>query len=130
MRVGEANNLARVAGIGEDFLVASERSVENDFAATTGARARRAAVKDPPVFEREPSGAWGWVGQRDLLGGSFCGLGHIRNGAETIHRPVGKHGLAVNKTAGHRSKDARVVGAGAMVAHHEEGVVRYTLRAV
>jgi hypothetical protein len=57
VRIGEADNLARVAGIGENFLVTGEASVENDFAAAARDGARRAAVKDAPVFQRERRGS-------------------------------------------------------------------------
>src|SRR5215469_1785285 len=53
VRVSEADDLPGIAWVGENFLIASEAGVKNDFAATTGARARRAAAKDPSVFERE-----------------------------------------------------------------------------
>lgn len=53
MRVGEANDLPRIAWICEYFLIAGEARVENDFAATAGTCSRRAAVKDAPVLERE-----------------------------------------------------------------------------
>jgi hypothetical protein len=53
MRIGEADNLARIARIGEDFLVTSKAGIENDFAATTGTSARRTAVKYSSVLERE-----------------------------------------------------------------------------
>jgi hypothetical protein len=51
--IGKAHDLPGVAWIGENFLVASEAGIKNDFSATTGFGARRAAVKNSPVFERE-----------------------------------------------------------------------------
>jgi len=53
VRIGEADNLAGIAGVGENFLVTRKGGIKNDFAAPAGASARRAAVKDSPVFERE-----------------------------------------------------------------------------
>ena len=53
VRIGEADDLARIARIGENFLVTSKASIENDFAATAGASARRTAVKYSSVLERE-----------------------------------------------------------------------------
>jgi hypothetical protein len=53
MRVREANSLPGITGIAENFLVAGETGIENNFAATTGARTRRTAVKNSPVLERE-----------------------------------------------------------------------------
>jgi hypothetical protein len=53
VRIGEADDLARIARIGENFLITSKASIENDFAATAGASARRTAVKYSSVLERE-----------------------------------------------------------------------------
>jgi hypothetical protein len=53
MRIGEADDLAGIARIGENFLVTSKAGVKNDFAATAGASARRTAVKYFSVLERE-----------------------------------------------------------------------------
>jgi hypothetical protein len=55
--VGEANNLAGVAGIGENFLVTGEAGIKNDFAAAARDRAGRAAVKYAPVFQRKCGGS-------------------------------------------------------------------------
>jgi hypothetical protein len=57
VRVREAHNLPGVAGIGENFLVTSEAGIENDFSAAARNRARRAAVKDAPIFQREDRGS-------------------------------------------------------------------------
>jgi hypothetical protein len=51
--IREADNLAGIAGIGENFLVTSEAGIENDFAAAARASACRTAVKDSSVLERE-----------------------------------------------------------------------------
>lgn len=53
MRIGEADDLARIARIGENFLVTRKARIENDFATTAGASARRTAVKYSSVLERE-----------------------------------------------------------------------------
>ena len=53
VRIRQADNLAGIAGIGENFLVTSEAGIENDFAAAARASARRTAVKDSSVLERE-----------------------------------------------------------------------------
>jgi hypothetical protein len=45
VRIGEANDLAGIAGIGENFLVAGETGVENNFTAAASASARGAAIK-------------------------------------------------------------------------------------
>jgi len=57
VRIGKTDNLARVAGVGKDFLIAGEAGVENNFAAPAGDGAGRAAVKYAPVFERECGGS-------------------------------------------------------------------------
>ncbi len=53
MGIGQTNDLARVAGIGENFLVTGETGIENDFAAPARYGAGRAAIKYAPVFERK-----------------------------------------------------------------------------
>jgi len=53
MRIGQTNDLPRITWVGENFLVTREAGVENDFAAAARDRARRAAIKDAPVLQRE-----------------------------------------------------------------------------
>jgi hypothetical protein len=53
MWIREANHLARIARVGEDFLVSGEAGIKNDFAAPARDGAGRAAVKYAPVFQRE-----------------------------------------------------------------------------
>ena len=72
MRIRQADDLARVAGIGENFLIAGETGIENDFAATAAASARRASVKDSPVFEREYRANFGVLLQGDFLQIASC----------------------------------------------------------
>jgi len=67
VRIGEADNLPGVTGIGENFLVTGEAGIENDFAAAARDGARSAAVKDAPVFECEYGGAMLNFGQWRLL---------------------------------------------------------------
>jgi len=55
VRVGQADNLAGVAGIGEDFLISCEARIENDFAAAPGYCPSSTAVKNAPIFERKNS---------------------------------------------------------------------------
>jgi hypothetical protein len=50
VRIREADNLACVTWVGENFLVSGKAGIENDFAAPARDRAGRAAVKDAPVF--------------------------------------------------------------------------------
>jgi hypothetical protein len=52
MRIGEADNLTGVTGVGENFLITGEAGIKNDFATAARDRARCAAVKDAPVFQR------------------------------------------------------------------------------
>jgi len=56
MGIGKTDDLSRVAGIGENFLVTGEAGIENDFAAATGDGAGGAAVKYAPVLERKNGG--------------------------------------------------------------------------
>jgi len=51
--IGEADDLAGVTGVGENFLVSGERGIENDFAAAARAGAGGTALKYAPVLERE-----------------------------------------------------------------------------
>ncbi len=53
VRIGEADDLPSVAGIGENFLVPGKAGIENNFAATADAGARGATLKDSTVLERE-----------------------------------------------------------------------------
>ena len=53
MRIRERDDLAGIAGIGENFLIAREAGIKNDFTATPGASTRGAAFKNSPVLERE-----------------------------------------------------------------------------
>jgi len=57
VRIRETNNLSGIAWVGENFLVTGEAGIENDFAAAARDRARCAAVKDAPVFQREDRGS-------------------------------------------------------------------------
>jgi hypothetical protein len=45
VRIRQANDLAGVAGVGENFLITGEAGIENDFAAAARNGAGRAAVK-------------------------------------------------------------------------------------
>jgi hypothetical protein len=53
VRIGQADDLARIAGVGENFLIASEAGIENDFAAAARDSAGSTAVKYAPVFQRK-----------------------------------------------------------------------------
>ena len=45
VRVGEANDLPRITGVRENFLITGEAGIENDFAAASRDGARGASVK-------------------------------------------------------------------------------------
>jgi hypothetical protein len=57
VRIGQTNDLPGVAGVGENFLITGKAGIENDFAATARDRARGAAAKEAPVFQRENRGS-------------------------------------------------------------------------
>jgi len=57
VRISQADNLPRIARIGEDFLISGEAGIENDFAAAARDRAGRTAVKDAPVLQRQYCGS-------------------------------------------------------------------------
>ena len=57
VRIRQADDLSGITGVGENFLVTGEAGIENDFAAAARDRARRAAVKCAPVFQREDRGS-------------------------------------------------------------------------
>ena len=107
--VGEANDLTCVTGIGENFLIAGERCIENDFPSPARAGAGGAALKYAPVFERE-NGFCGWRVQSYLLPKSFFRCCHVRkrlwNHAEAIEGPVGEDGFAVDGLTRHGTEDA------------------------
>ena len=63
MGIGQANDLPGVARVGENFLVAGEAGIENDFAAAARDRAGRAAIKYAPVLERQSCGTMQNFGQ-------------------------------------------------------------------
>jgi hypothetical protein len=57
VRIGQTDDLPGIAGVGENFLITGEAGIENNFAAAARDRARRAAVKNAPVFQREYRGS-------------------------------------------------------------------------
>jgi hypothetical protein len=69
--IRQADDLPGVTRVGEDFLIAGEAGVKNDFAATAGLSARRAAVKDSSVLERERRATCEGLGQCVLQKISF-----------------------------------------------------------
>jgi hypothetical protein len=77
VRIGQADNLAGIAGVGENFLVAGEAGIENDFAAAPRLGASGSSLKNAPVFQSEYGGAYGylrqWALQRPDLTQTECG---------------------------------------------------------
>jgi len=109
MGIGKADDLSGVTWIGEDFLVASEAGIENDFAAPAGDGASGAAVKDAPVLQRENCRSVQNFRQSVLRPTSFFVRLSRRQRTEVIDRPVGKDSAAVNELAVDRPEDARIV---------------------
>ena len=56
VRIRERHDLLAVAGVGEDFLVAGDCRVENDFTNRGALRTDRVANKDRAVCERQDGG--------------------------------------------------------------------------
>jgi hypothetical protein len=56
VRIRKTNDLTRVTGVRENFLITGEAGIENDFAAAARDGAGSAPVKDAPVFECERGG--------------------------------------------------------------------------
>ena len=77
VRVGQTDNLTRVARVREYFLISGNAGIENDLAAPARDGAGSAAVKDAPVFQRERREAVRNFGQCLLRGKSF-GVGFRR----------------------------------------------------
>ena len=122
MRIGEADDLPGIAGVGENFLVAGEAGIENDFAAAARARSSRASMKHAPVLKRERGATCSRLGQRVLLKkSSRRGIDRRRQRKRTkmIRGPVGKHGFAINILARDGAEHSRIVGTVAMISHHE-----------
>ena len=109
VRIRQADDLPGVTRVGEDFLISGEAGIENDFAAAARLRARGAAVKYPPIFEREGGEAYRCrpsVDPPNMLIAKFArrlfcrGVHRQRDRTEMVPRPIGKHRFAVNKPAG------------------------------
>jgi hypothetical protein len=66
VRIGEADNLARIARIAENFLIAGETGIKNNFSAAPRASASGAPVKNSSVLERENGRAYRYFRQRFL----------------------------------------------------------------
>src|SRR3984885_11638102 len=55
LRVGQDNDLSRIRWVGEDFMVAGDGSIKNDFAVAFAFGAVAFASEDSPVFQRKDS---------------------------------------------------------------------------
>jgi hypothetical protein len=125
VRIGEANDLAGVAGVGENFLITGEAGIKNNFAAAARDSASRAAMKYAPVFEREYGGSGMSVRQWNLRRAKLFVVGFgSGQGTEVVNRPISKDRTTVNKLAGNWTEHARIVGTNAMVTHNEVAVGR------
>jgi hypothetical protein len=87
VRIGQADDLPGVAGVGEDFLIAGEAGIKNDFAAAARDGARRAAVKNAPVFQREYRGSVLNFGQWVLPYFSSKCAGHLGSASVVESEP-------------------------------------------
>jgi hypothetical protein len=112
MGVSQADNLAGIAGVGENFLITGEAGIENDFAAAARASACRASLKYPSVLERENRATCEGLRQCVLLKRSFRRRVYRRSGGqrtEVVHRPISENRFAVNVASADRSKYTRIV---------------------
>ena len=110
--IRQANNLAGIAGVGENFLITGEAGIKNDFAAAARASACRTSVKYSSVLERENRATCEGLRQCGLLKRSFRCRVYRRSGGqrtEVVHRPIGENRFAVNIAPPDRSKYARIV---------------------
>jgi len=56
MRIGQGNDLARIAWVGQDFLVTGHRGIEHDLANRMAGGTDRIATKNRAVSERKQGG--------------------------------------------------------------------------
>ena len=56
LRIGENDDLAGIRRIGEDFLIAGDGGIENDFAGPFDGRTKTPALEDRAVFQGENCG--------------------------------------------------------------------------
>src|ERR1700712_2430215 len=78
MRIGKRYDLSSVGGIGEDFLIAGQRGIENDFTGGIARCADRLAAEDRTVRQRQHRrkichGAFARVLQINKAGGVLVG---------------------------------------------------------
>ena len=57
VRIGQADDLPGITGVGKNFLVSGEAGIKNDFSASARNRAGCAAIKYAPVFQRKCGGS-------------------------------------------------------------------------
>ena len=107
VRIGQADNLSGVAGIGENFLVTGEAGIENNFAAAARNRAGRTAVKYAPVLERQSCGTMQNFGQCALRRSFFFRFSRsAAQRAEMVHGPIGENRSPIDKSAGDGSENS------------------------
>ena len=55
VRIRQADDLSRITRVGENFLIAGQAGIKNDFATAPGNGSCGAAIKNSPIFERKNS---------------------------------------------------------------------------
>jgi len=70
--IGEADDLAGVTWVGENFLITGEAGIENDFTAAARFCSRRAAGENASIFERKVGYLTNLRGQRVFLQLAGC----------------------------------------------------------
>jgi hypothetical protein len=108
MGIGQANNLAGIAGISKNFLVTREAGIENNFAASPNLCSGGAALKYSSIFKRECGVWYGLLCQR-ILPELFQRRGGNRKTAKVVHGPIGKNCFTINVASGDGAEDARII---------------------
>jgi hypothetical protein len=110
--IRQADNLAGIAGIGENFLVTGEAGIENDFAAAARAGACCTAVKYSSVLERENRASCEGLRQCVLLKRSFRRCVYRRSSGQrtkVVNWPIRENRFAVNVAPAYRPEYSRIV---------------------
>src|SRR5262249_31059962 len=90
--IGENDDLTGVGRIGEDFLIAGDGGIKNDFAGALGGRANTLALEDAAVFQGEQCGSRFY--QILQSGGQYyltTGGGELPAGVEGIEERFVRH---------------------------------------
>ena len=84
-RIRHGDDLTGVGRVGQDFLIARHRGIENDFANGFALKAVSLAAKNTPVFEQQR-------GAPVFL--------HYSKATHLVHRPVSENSFAVDVLSG------------------------------